>query len=64
MNIIEDLWDRLECMVCGKNPLPKNQEDLWLVLKEGWEHINQEFIDILYDNLASRVPELLNLGAG
>jgi hypothetical protein len=46
-------------MVRDSGPLPKNQEELWLALKETWENIDQEFIDRLYDSLSSRVGKLL-----
>ena len=40
MYIVENLWDHLEPMVRARDPLPKNQEDLWLTLKEEWENID------------------------
>jgi hypothetical protein len=58
-SIIEHLWDPPKCMVRDSDPLPKNQEELWLALKETWENIDHEFIDRLYDSLSSRVGKLL-----
>jgi hypothetical protein len=40
-------------MVRDSNPLPNNQEELWLALKETWENIDQEFIDRLSDSLSN-----------
>ncbi|KAF7372621.1 putative homeodomain protein [Mycena venus] len=59
MNILENLWDHLDRMVRARDPLPKNQEELWLALKKEWENIDQGFIDRLYDSLPNRVRELL-----
>jgi hypothetical protein len=51
-------------MVRARDPLPKNQDELWLAPKEEWENIDQEFIDTLYDSLPNRVRELLKEKGG
>jgi hypothetical protein len=60
-SIIEHFWAPPKCMVCDSDQLPKNQEELWLALKETWENIDQEFIDRL---LSPPPPLRTNLELG
>ena len=58
MNIIENLWDHLDCMVRSQDPLPQNFNELWEALKEEWENIDQGYIDSLYTSMPNWVREL------
>jgi hypothetical protein len=51
MNIIENLWDHLDRMVCAQDPLPTNLDKLWAALLEEWEKIDQDYTDRLYKSL-------------
>ena len=64
MNIIENLWDHLDRMVCSRDPLPQNLDELWEALKEEWENIDQGYIDSLYASLLNQVRELLKANGG
>ena len=38
-------------MLRSRNPLPKNLDELWEALQEEWYHIDQAYIDKLYDSM-------------
>lgn len=59
MNCIENCWDYVDRMVRNRNPLPKNLDELWDALQEEWYHIDQAYIDKLYDSMPNRVRDCL-----
>ena len=59
MNSIENCWDHINRMVRSRNPLPKNLDQLWDALQDEWYHIDQAYIDKLYDSMPHRVCDLL-----
>jgi hypothetical protein len=64
MNIIENLWDHLDRMVCAQDPLPTNLDKLWAALLEEWEKIDQDYIDRLYKSLPNQVRNVLKAKGG
>ena len=64
MNLIENLWDHLDRMVCARSPLPTNLDNLRLALKGEWEKIDQMFIDKLYDSMPTHVCDLMKAKGG
>lgn len=64
LNIIENLWDHLDRMVCSRNPLSWNCDELWAALQEEWGMIDQGFIDRLYESLPNRVCDVMKAKGG
>ena len=58
MNIIENLWSHLDHMVCVRNPLPHNHDELWEVLQEEWMRIDPDYITCLYDSILDWVDSI------
>ena len=42
LNLIENLWDHLDCQVRKRKPLPKSKQELINVVKEEWRKISIE----------------------
>ena len=59
MNCIENCWDHVDHMLHSRNLLPNNLDELWEALKEEWYHIDQEYIDKLYNSMSHWVRDLL-----
>jgi len=59
MNIIEHVWDQLDALVCTRNPLPCNKEELWEALQEEWYNFPQKAIDTLYESLPCHIAALV-----
>ena len=59
MNCIKNCLDHINCMVCSRNPLPKNLDKLWDTLQDKWYHIDQAYINKLYDSMPNWMHDLL-----
>jgi hypothetical protein len=59
MNIIEHVWDQLNTLVCARNPLPHNKEELWVALQEEWANFPQAALDTLFESMPCYVATLL-----
>ncbi|CAG8460432.1 10944_t:CDS:2 [Gigaspora margarita] len=47
LNPIENLWERLDSMLCNRRPAPKTHEELVMFIKEEWYKISLEYIRLL-----------------
>ena len=64
INIIENLWDHLECQVRAHNSLPRSEGDLWVALQEELYKIDLAFIRKLYKSLPERVSAVYHANGG
>ena len=64
INIIENLRSHLERMVCARNPLPRNHDELWEALQEEWMRIDMDYITRLYDSIPDRVDAIRKAKGG
>ena len=64
MNIIEHIWEYLECCVHSHMPLPSNLGGLWQALLEEWALIEDDYIAKLYDSMVDQVQVLLEAKGG
>ena len=58
LNIIEHVWDYIDCRLRACATLPSNIDKLWVVLQEQWEKMDLEFIRGLYRSMQRRVKSL------
>lgn len=63
-SIIENLWDLLDDRVRACNPLPKNENQLWVALQEEWARITPETIQHYYRSIPRRVRALYRAKGG
>jgi len=59
LNPIEHLWDELERRVRIHEPLPKNCEELWQILKKEWLQIDESKYKNLVDSMPRRVAAVI-----
>ena len=64
MNIIEHVWDELDCHICHRNPLPQNLKELWAALQQEWYGSENDFISKLYHSLPEHVCALREAQGG
>ncbi|QRW10240.1 Transposable element Tcb2 transposase [Ceratobasidium sp. AG-Ba] len=64
MNIIENLWDQLDCQVHACVPKAITANELWCNLQDEWYGMDQKYIDHLYQSLPTRVQKLLDTKGG
>lgn len=64
MNIIENAWDALDRRVRKRDPLPRNENELWEALQEEWEVLGKEYTDKLYRSLPRRLQKLYSARGG
>ena len=58
MNIIEHVWDELDCRIHHRNPLPQNLKE------QEWYGLENDFISKLYHSLPERVRALREAQGG
>ncbi|QRW15696.1 Transposable element Tcb2 transposase [Rhizoctonia solani] len=51
MNIIENIWNYLDCQVHSSDPALHNVAELWEALQEEWACINPIIINKLYESM-------------
>lgn len=59
LNPIENLWDELERKVRSHKPLPKNKNDLWQILQEAWENLDENKYKNLVDSMPRRIAAVI-----
>ncbi|PFH49187.1 hypothetical protein AMATHDRAFT_148274, partial [Amanita thiersii Skay4041] len=59
MNIIEHVWDQLDTLVHACNPLPCNQDGMWITLQEEWATFPQQALDTLFESMPCHVAALV-----
>ena len=64
MNIIENIWNYLDCRVHSRELPPRNVAKLWEALQEEWACINPVVITKLYDSMPDQVDALLAAKGG
>lgn len=64
MNIIEHVWDQLDTLVCARNLLPHNKEELWVALQEEWTNFPWAALDKLFKSMSQHVAALLKVQGG
>ena len=57
LNPIENLWSILDDRVKGR--VPQNEEELYEVLKSGWEALPKELLTKLADSMPKRIEAVL-----
>ena len=62
MNIIEHVWDELDCHIRGCKPLPRNLKEL--SLQQEWYGLENDFISKLYHSLPECVHALREAQGG
>ena len=58
MNIIEHVWEELDCRVHSRSPHPCTIDELWAVLQQEWYGLDMTYIRKLYDSLPTCVDTL------
>jgi hypothetical protein len=58
MNIMEHVWDVLDCLVRARMPLPCNLNELWAALQEQWAKIDMGTINTLYESMPRQTAAL------
>lgn len=64
MSIIEHVWDQLDALIRARNPLPRNQEEMWKALQEEWYNFPKEKLDKLYESMPRCVAALVKARGG
>lgn len=57
VNSIENLWAELNRLTKDKEP--KNENDLFIVLKTGWNRINVDYLHKLVESIPSRCKAII-----
>ena len=60
MNILENVWDRLDQKVHSRNPLPRTVNELWVAIREEWYKLEPDYIASLYKSMPRRVVDLVD----
>ena len=58
LNPIENLWSELNRKT--KNRKPKNEDELFQILKTAWNEINDEYLKKLVESMGSRCKAVIN----
>jgi len=64
MSIIEHVWDQLDALIRARDPLPRNQEEMWAALQEEWDNFPQDKLDKLYESMPRHVAALVKARGG
>jgi hypothetical protein len=64
MNIIEHAWDQLDRQLRLCSVLPKNADELWVILQEEWTNCDMDYINKLYNSMPRRVRALYDMEGG
>ena len=64
MNIIEHVWDYLDCCIRARQDAPSNLTQLWKVLQDEWAKLDIEYIQRLYQSLPARVSDMMKAQGG
>ena len=64
MNIIEHIWDQLDRLICAREQLPGNLEELWKALQEEWTNFPRAALEKLFESMPHRVAALLKAKGG
>ncbi|QRV95341.1 Transposable element Tcb2 transposase [Ceratobasidium sp. AG-Ba] len=64
LDIIERVWESLDCKVRSCDVLPRNKTELWEALKEEWYRIHLSFIEKSYDSIPSRLQAVIDANGG
>ncbi|GFW97868.1 transposable element tcb2 transposase [Trichonephila clavipes] len=59
MNIIEYIWDALQCAVQKISPPPPTPTDLWTALQDSWCQLPPALLQTLIESMPLRVAALL-----
>ncbi|GBO27968.1 hypothetical protein AVEN_201141-1 [Araneus ventricosus] len=59
MNIIEPIWDALQCAVQKRSPPPYTPMDLWTVLQDSWCELPPGYLQTLVEIIPDRIAALL-----
>lgn len=60
LNLIKHLWDELKRKVQMHLPLPKNRNELWVILQEEWLNIEVDKYQKLVDSMPCWVAAVLD----
>ena len=54
----------MDALICARNPLPRNKEEMWAALQEEWENFPREALDKLFESMLHCVTTLLKAHGG
>ena len=64
LNPIEHVWKRLKVRVNERGEVPKDVDELWVVLQEEWVKIHLEFINKLVKSMPDQVEAVYKAKGG
>ena len=57
-NIIEHVWDHIDCKIHARERQPRNLDELWNFLQEEWANMDMQYIWKLYTSIPQRIMAL------
>lgn len=57
-NIIEHVWDHIDCQMHTRRVQPCNVDELWAALQEEWDNMSIAYIQKLYNSILRRIEAL------
>ena len=60
MNIIEDIWNALQCAVQKRSPPPPALVDLWTALQDAWHQFASALLQTLVESMPGHIVSLLH----
>lgn len=64
LNPIEHAWENHGRLVVARNPPPRSTYDLGKMLKQEWEYIPQELLDILINSMHNQCQSCISVRCG
>ena len=64
LNPIEHLWDHMKCVLRTTEPKPRSSDELWAVLLDIWNGINERTIKSLTPSMRKRINSVIGAQGG
>ena len=63
LNPIENVWRLMKAYVSNR-PIPADGDEMWVLLKEAWESVSQEFLQGLLESMPARMKAVIEAKGG